>query len=74
MVAPRQALVALGCESVGNVDLEPDLCVGLWGKMESGVSIKMLQNYPKIHVSSASCENIIVDLHVLLEYTVYCGG
>ena len=34
MVAPRQALVALGCESVGNVDLEPDLCVGLRGKRD----------------------------------------
>ena len=42
VVAPCQALVALGCESVGNVDLEPDLCVGLRGKRERGFSIKML--------------------------------
>ena len=46
VVAPRQALVALGCESVGNVDLEPDLCVGLQGKMESGFSVNLLRQLP----------------------------
>ena len=44
VVAPRQALVALGCESVGNVDLEPDLCVGLQGKRERDLSIKLLRH------------------------------
>ena len=32
VVAPRQALVALGCESVRHVHLEPDLRVGLQEK------------------------------------------
>ena len=75
VVAPRQALVALGCESVGNVDLEPDLCVGLrGGKRENRFRIKMLKHYlnSSYHPHTSSERN--TQSALLFYLSTYCGA
>ena len=71
VVAPRQALVALGCESVGHVHLEADLRVGLQERCERDSLLHeiIINLHNNCYIEHRIQPNIVSYINLLLSYT-----